>query len=323
MRAKRSDLLLLVLNQFIWGVGWSAIKYAQKQMGPVTLNVWSLGISVVTLIPFLIASRGSASSQVRLKLSFRNGVDYFIAGVIGLAGMTLLYAWGAGRSLAANGALISMSVPVLTVVVAVIVLGEKMTGARLASLGIAIAGVLMISEFRWSDVSLTGNYLFGNCLLFLGTLGNAIYVVYSKKLLAVASAIAVLFWGQVLGLLASLPFLYFEPTAIRDIPGYTAQTWFSLVFLGAVYFTATMIIFFRILTRLDAGQIMVSNYLQPVFGVLAAAVLLRERITWNMVSGGLLVLGGTALATFEDSRRDQDAIGLKQAVKQEKGGIER
>ena len=64
MRAKRSDLLLLVLNQFIWGVGWSAIKYAQKQMGPVTLNVWSLGISVVTLIPFLIASRGSASSQV-------------------------------------------------------------------------------------------------------------------------------------------------------------------------------------------------------------------------------------------------------------------
>jgi drug/metabolite transporter (DMT)-like permease len=300
MRAKRTDLLLLVFNQFIWGAGWSAIKYAQNQMGPVTLNVWSLGISVVTLIPFLLADRGSSSAP---KLTFRNYLDYFIAGVIGLAGMTLLYAWGAGRSLAANGALISMAVPVLTVVVAVIVLGEKMTGARLASLGIAIAGVLMISEFRWSEISLAGNYLFGNCLLLLGTLGNAIYVVYSKKLLAVASSIAVLFWGQVLGLLASLPFLYFEPTAIRDMAGYTAQTWFSLVFLGAVYFTATMIIFFRILSRLEAGQIMVSNYLQPVFGVLAAALLLREKITWHMVSGGLLVLAGTALATFEDSWR--------------------
>jgi len=132
--------------------------------------------------------------------------------------------------------------------------------------------------------------------------------VYSKKLLAVAGPIAVLFWGQVLGLLASLPFLCFEPAAIRDVAGYTLQTWLSLVFLGAVYFTATMLIFFRILTRLDAGQIMISNYLQPVFGVLAAATLLRERITWNMISGGLLVLGGTALATFEDSRRDQEPI---------------
>jgi drug/metabolite transporter (DMT)-like permease len=303
MRAKRSDLLLLVLNQFIWGAGWSAIKYAQNQMGPVTLNVWSLGLSVVSLVPFLLVDRRSASSTTRQRLRFCDYRDYFIAGVIGLAGMTLLYAWGAGRSLAANGALISMSVPVVTVVVAVIVLGEKMTASRLASIGIAIAGVLLISEFRLSEVRLVGNYFFGNCLLFLGTLGNAIYVVYSKKLLAVSSAIAVLFWGQVLGLLASLPFLYFEPTAIQGIAGYTARTWLSLVFLGAIYFTATMIAFFRILTRLDAGQIMVSNYLQPVFGVLAAAVLLRERITWNMVSGGLLVLAGTALATFEGSWR--------------------
>jgi len=322
MRSKRSDLLLLVLNQLIWGAGWSAIKYAQNQMGPVTLNVWSLGISVLALIPFLLADRRSASSQLLPRLSFRNYLDYFIAGVIGLAGMTLLYAWGAGRSLAANGALISMAVPVLTVVVAVIVLGEKMTGARLASLGIAIAGVLMISEFRWNEVSLAGNYLFGNCLLFLGTLGNAIYVVYSKKLLAVASSIAVLFWGQLLGLLASLPFLYFEPTAVRDIAGYTAQTWFSLLFLGAIYFTATMIIFFRILTRLDAGQIMVSNYLQPVFGVLAAAVVLRERITWNMISGGLLVLAGTALATFEDLWRARRATSVPETAVQRQGNIE-
>jgi drug/metabolite transporter (DMT)-like permease len=50
---------------------------------------------------------------------------------------------------------------------------------------------------------------------------------------------------------------------------------------------------------------MVSNYLQPVFGVLSAAVLLREKITWNMISGGLLVLAGTALATFEDAWRSK------------------
>lgn len=300
MRARRSDLLLLILNQLVWGTGWSAIKYAQKQMGPVTLNLWSLGISILTLMPFLFAeNRQQAAGNLR-NPTFGFYFHYFMAGVVGLAGMTLLYAWGAGRSLAANGALISMAVPILTAIVAVLVLNEKMTTARTASLIIAMAGVLIISDFQWNKVSLFGTSFFGNSLLFLGTLANATYVVYSKKLLAVSGEIAVLFWGQVLGFAASLPFLVFERSSLQPITSYTPQTWLSLFFLGAVYFTATMIIFFRILTRLDAGQIMVSNYLQPVFGVLAAAVLLREHITWNMICGGFLVIAGTVIATFEE-----------------------
>jgi drug/metabolite transporter (DMT)-like permease len=300
LRAKRSDLLLLISNQFVWGAGWSAIKYAQNQMGPVTLNVWSLGISIVTLIPFLLAERKRLPQPDPARLTLGFYFDYFMAGVMGLAGMTLLYAWGTGRSLAANGALISMAVPVLTAIVAVLVLSEKMTAARIASLVIAVIGVLIISDFRWHEISLFGSSLFGNSLLLLGTIANATYVVYSKKLLAVSSEVAVLFWGQVLGFTASLPFMAFERLSLQTVSSYTALTWGALIFLGGVYFTATMMIFFRILTRLDAGQIMVSNYLQPVFGVLAAAVLLREHINWSMICGGMLVIGGTTIATFEE-----------------------
>ena len=300
MRAKRSDLLLLIFNQFVWGAGWSAIVQAQKTMGPVTLNVWSLGISIVTLIPFLLAERKRVPPPNPARLPWRFYFDYFMAGVMGLAGMTLLYAWGAGRSLAANGALISMAVPVLTVIVAVVVLSEKMTTARMASLVIAVVGVLIISDFGGQEISLFGPSLFGNGLLLLGTLANALYVVYSKKLLAVSSEVAVLFWGQVLGFAASLPFMAFERSSLQPVGSYTALTWLSLIFLGGVYFTVTMMIFFRILNRLDAGQIMVSNYLQPVFGVLTAALLLSEHITWNMIGGGLLVVVGTGIATFEE-----------------------
>jgi hypothetical protein len=42
--ARKADLLLLTFLNFVWGSGWSAIKYCQDRMGPVELNVWTLSI---------------------------------------------------------------------------------------------------------------------------------------------------------------------------------------------------------------------------------------------------------------------------------------
>jgi drug/metabolite transporter (DMT)-like permease len=303
-KAHKSDLLLLVMNQFIWGVGWSAIKYPQDQMGPFTLNAWTMLISVVVLYPFAhreLATRPLKQWGNARPLTGRDYLDYFIMGFVGLAGMTLLYNWGTGKSLAANGALISMAVPVLTAVIAVFVLAEKMTIGRIGSLLIAIVGVLIISDVRGANLSLAGGYLLGNSLLLAGALCNAIYVVYSKRLLEIASPTILLFWGQVLGFIGSVPFVAMESFHLHSIVDYRWQTWASLIFLGTIYFAVAMMIFFKILSRLDAGQIMVSNYLQPVFGVLMAAILLHEKVTRTMAIGGMLVVAGTALATFEES----------------------
>jgi drug/metabolite transporter (DMT)-like permease len=302
--AKKSDLFLLAMNQFIWGTGWSAIKYPQDQMGPVALNIWTLGISVVVLLPFawpeLVNKSLNHWGNAR-KLTSGDYCDYFILGFIGLGGMTLLYNWGAGRSLAANGALIAMSVPILTAIIAVFILSEKITPGRVISLVIALVGVIIISDIRWGQLDFFGNYLFGSILFLLGAVCNAVYVVFSKRLLAISSPVVLLFWAQLLGFLISLPFIAFEGFHFQAVLSYRWQTWVALWFLGAIYFAFTMILFNRILVRLDAGQIMVSNYLQPFFGVFMAAMLLHERITLPMIVGGILVVGGTVVATFEDS----------------------
>ena len=301
--ARKSDLLLLATIQFVFGAGWVAIKYPQSQMGPVTLNVWTLGFSIIVLLPFVQREWKQTGRFNSRKLTRRDYWDYLLMGAIGLGGMTLLYNWGAGRSLAANGALISMSVPIITAVIAVIVLSERMTLGRVASLIIALVGVVIISDLQWGNVDFFGSYLFGSVLLLGGAFCNSIYVVFSKRLLEITSPVMLLFWAQVMGFLASIPFLLFEDFSFASVLAYKWQTWLSLVYLGSIYFAAAMIIFYGILHRLDAGQIMVSNYLQPFFGVVMAAILLRENITFNMIAGGLLVIGGTVLATFEDSWR--------------------
>jgi drug/metabolite transporter (DMT)-like permease len=299
-RASKSDILLLATINFVWAAGWSALKYAQFQLGPVALNVWSLGISSLVLAPFAWFARRPNHAQ-SVKLTARDYVDYLVMGLVGLTGMTLLYNWGVGSSLAENGALVSMSVPMLTALIAVPVLKEKLTRGRIISLLLTLAGVIIISGIHVGQVKLFGPYLVGNLLLLAGAVGNAVYVVFGKRLLDHFHPMTVLFWGQVLGFLGSLPFLYVEPIHASSVRTYTPYTWLALLFLGTVYFSFAMVIFYRILTRLDAGQIMVFTYLQPVFGVLIAHFVLHENMTVSMIVGGVFVVLGTLLVALEES----------------------
>jgi len=57
-----------------------------------------------------------------------------------------------------------------------------------------------------------------------------------------------------------------------------------------------------VLSRLDATQAGLMNYLIPVFGLLLAVLILGERLTWAMILGGLLVLGSTLLITVYEAK---------------------
>lgn len=297
-QARKSDILLLALDSCVWGTGWSAIKYSENHMGPVVLNLWTLGISIFALFPFAYVEY-KRNEAVRGALTRRDYIDYAVMGLLGLMAMTLLYNWGAQLSLAVNGALITTMVPILTALIAVIVLRERLTRARVLGLLVALVGVFIISDINFGSLNILGPYLIGNLLLLAGVIGNAIYVVYGKKLLERSGPMTVLFWGEVIGFLGSLPFLYFEPFRLSSVRTYTLYTWLSLIFLGTVFYAFTVVIFFKILVRLDAGQIMIFAYLQPVFGVIMAAILLHEKMTMSMIIGGLLVIIGTLIVSIE------------------------
>jgi drug/metabolite transporter (DMT)-like permease len=64
-----------------------------------------------------------------------------------------------------------------------------------------------------------------------------------------------------------------------------------------------MVLFLNVLTRLDATQAALSNYLIPFFGLIIAAQVLGERLTAPMMAGGILVLGSTLLITVYEERQ--------------------
>jgi drug/metabolite transporter (DMT)-like permease len=75
------------------------------------------------------------------------------------------------------------------------------------------------------------------------------------------------------------------------------KVWLGIALLAGLQYFLSMILFLTVLTRLDAAQAGLSNYLIPVFGVMIAAGVLGERLTARMAIGGLVVLGSTLLVT--------------------------
>jgi len=229
---------------------------------------------------------------------------YFLLALLGVFPGQVIVTWGTRISLASNAALIMLTLPVSTAVLAFIFLGERMTGIRWISFIMAIAGVLMCSGIDFRSLSLGSSYLFGNILIFLGTLGSAYYNSYGKKMLERYSPMEMLFFTYVAMFVIMTPLVLVEERQVfAHIPDFTIRTWVGLILLTFFHNYLSMVLFLKALKQLDAIQAGLSNYLITFFGVPIAAIWLGEKLTLLAIIGGVMVLGSTLLITLWDSNR--------------------
>jgi drug/metabolite transporter (DMT)-like permease len=311
--SKRSliDISLLVLVNAIWGAQFTAYKLVSSEIGPVTVSAWTFLIAAVVLIPFVVHERSRSNNTQtdhlpavgsRSLFSRRNLLGFLAIGVLGLVPASAFMAWGVARSTASNSALINLAVPIITALMAVAMLGERMTAARWLSLVISLVGVLILSELDWRHLELTSSkFLLGNFLVLLSCTSSSFYNVCSKELLRRFSPVEVLTFGYFLAVLVSVPLVCLtEPFSLDAMRHYAPSTWIGLLLLGVFVWGLAMILWLFLLKRLDVSQASVSVYLLPFLGVLISAIFLGERITGTMILGGGITLAGTILIVSMD-----------------------
>jgi drug/metabolite transporter (DMT)-like permease len=297
------DWFLLLTCNFIWASQFVLVKIVQAQMGPVAATFIPMALSTIMLIPIVHWERRRLGSASRMP--GRDLFEFILIGVLGQVVAQLFITWGMRYAPASNAALLMLALPVSTAVMAFFFLGERMTIVRWISFALAIGGVLECSGIDWNELNMTsGKFLIGNVLIFASVNGSAFYNVYSKKLLTRYTPLQVLLYSYYAVIAFLLPITaYVEPEGFRNLPQFTPGVWGGLIALAAFQYCISMVIFLTVLTRLDATQASLSNYLIPFFGVIIAAVVLHERLTMYMVLGGLLVLASTLLVTVYEERQ--------------------
>lgn len=292
-----ADWGLLLICNFIWGSQFVLVKVVQDQMGPL----------FATMLPMALATALLYFLTPALRPGQRRRGDFggFVAlGVGGQVVAQVFITWGVRLSLAANAALLSLALPVVTSVMAFAILGERMSRIRWASLALAIAGALLSSGIDWGGLGMADSrYVFGNAMILLSVSGSAFYNVYSKKLLLRYDPLQVLLYSYYAVMAVLIPLTAaMEPESFRAMAAFTPKVWMALAALALLQYGLSMVLFLRVLTRLDATQAAVSNYLIPFFGLALAGLALGEHVRVVAWIGGGVVLASSALVTIADAR---------------------
>ena len=180
-----------------------------------------------------------------------------------------------------------------------------MTPWRWLSFALGISGAIISSDIDWHNLSVfSARYLVGNALILVGCSGSAFTNVYSKGLMERFQPVRLLVVSYVFSGMICLPLLlWLEPVNWNTLESFPARPWIGLGILGFLSWGLSMVLFFRVLSRLEVTQVSLSIYLLPFFGILLSALFLNEKISGAIIGGGVLVLTGTSLILFADNRR--------------------
>jgi drug/metabolite transporter (DMT)-like permease len=283
--------LALVGATSIWGSSSVATKIAVAEVPPISLAFGRVAVAYLVLIP-LVRLRGSQPAKGRVPA---------LLGVIGVAAFVLLRNVGLRSAPAGDASLFEGGAsPALALALAVVLLGERPSGQRLAGLLGAMAGVaLAILPER---VETGGGALLGDGLLLAAAVCFAGNTVLGRLGYAGGDALAVVAGATRYGLLALVPFVAGE-WLTSGVPVPDGRTLLLVAHLGAGCSAAAYGLWGYGLSRLEAGQVAIAGNLMFVFGLVAAALVLGEVPTPSRLLGAALILAGVCLAAVERPRQ--------------------
>ncbi len=295
--------LLLVACNLMWALQFTCIKLVEGQVGAL-FTVWApMTLATLMLYPLI------RMEKHRTPLSKKDALTFLMLAALGVFPGQVILTWGTRMSLASNAALLMLTMPVTTALFAALFLRERMTPVRWVSFAAAVAGVLLCSGGDLRNLDFGSGYLVGNLLIFVGTVGNAFYNSYGKRMLERYSAMEMLFYTYVAMFILVTPLMIWqEPDSFRAIQHFTARTWTGMGLLTFFHNYLSMVLFLKALQKLDAIQTALCNYLLTVFGLPVAAIWLGERLSPTAIAGGVMVLISTlAITIWEEFRKPKTA----------------
>ena len=294
----------------MWSLQFTCIKLVQSQVGAFSTVFIPMLFATIFMLPFVYKD---VKSNKKRKLS-----DLKIFALLALAGQfpaQVLMTIGTQQSTASNGSIISLSLPVVSALMAVVFLKEKMNGLRWVSFIIAIVGVALCSMKDIMGVNLSNQYLIGNLLIFSGMVGSGFYNTLCKKIANDYTEMELLFYTYIFMVVLLFPFVWhYEGNVLSKFSSFTTNTWIGLILLTVFHNFLSMILFFKALKNLEAIQVALSNFLITFFGLPIAVIFLHEKIGLLAIIGGLLVLVSTIAITVWEYKQNVKPAAL--AVKE-------
>jgi drug/metabolite transporter (DMT)-like permease len=267
------------------GIGFAPIWVRLSETGPTATAFWRVGLALPLL--WLRAKPVAAKPYLIIVAS----------GFLFAADLTLWH-WSLKLTTVTNSTLLSNLAPLVVTLAAHWIFREKITPLFVVALFLGIGGmaVLVGKSFEFG-------HLKGDLLAVLTAIFYAGYLLTVKQLRQSMDSVTVMAWSG----LFSCPCFFLVAVLTGDtmLPA-SVQGWTILVALALISHIGGQTLIAFALGRLPASFSSITLLLQPVVAAMLAWPILGEPITVRQIIGGIIILGGIALAHLQLSSRRAD-----------------
>jgi drug/metabolite transporter (DMT)-like permease len=275
----------MLLLAVVWGLSIPVTKLGLLTLPPLTFTALRFAIAVPLLL--IIAAKHQLSWSALPRAA--------ALGVLGIAVGQVAQTFGIEGTSASVGTVISATIPVFVVVFAALRLKQPVTVRQQVGLLAAFVGIAVVAfGDAQESTTVVQTSVAGVAWMLLSTLTIAFYFVWSFELTREYGTAAVAAWSTVFGFIGVLPWAAWE--ALQVPIHITAQGLGTAAYLGFAVTVAGLFLWLHLLGTVPARVAASVQYLQPVVGIAAAAVMFGDELGILFAVGVILILSGLVLA---------------------------
>lgn len=296
--------LLLAACNFFWSFHPLLGKIALESFTPLQSGLIRYGVAWAAYVVAALALR--ARGPIFAKP--RNGRDALLIAVFGIAPFAIspvLQLTGLARTQSIDNALIVSMEPIFSVVLAWLVLKERLDLGQWSAFFVATLGFLLLSGFDPRDFSAGGEAaaarFFGCFLMMMALWGEATYSVVAR-ILSTRYPVLPLFGSAITVGAASLAIYVLSRESFPPWSAIRPESLGALLWLGVVGTALSYILWLRAVRDAPVASLVITLFIQPLLGLLWGVWFRGERLGLKEVGGAGLILAAVGAQSWRELR---------------------
>lgn len=228
-----------------------------------------------------------------------------LCGLFGVAGNQLMFFYGLNLTTPINAAIIMTSNPILVLIMAASLIGERITPKKVSGIFLGLAGAAGLI-LHGNQLSVSEDHFVGDLFIFLNATSYAIYLVLVKPLMYKYEATTVIKWVFLFGFFIVTPFGFNEFLTI-EWANFTPSIWWAFIFV--VVGTTFLAYLFNIygLKQLNPSVVSTYIYSQPLIATVVALIMQQDEIDAIKIISATLIFIGVYLVSIRKKAASTNA----------------
>lgn len=278
MKKRNAEMILLFLVA-LWGLSFSLMKPLLDSMGVFNLMTYRFMIGGYVILIYLLSKKPKTIDWNAVKSGIISGVLLFLVFYFHVGGLKY-------TSVAKNAFIVGSSVVFVPIILSVIY-RERQSKTTIVQTGLALVGLMFIT-LSGKESGINN----GDILTLIGTIIFAFYTIqiekYMEKFDPLTFSAAQI---NTVGVLSLISMLLFETPVLR----FSVSGWISILVLSVLLTGFAYALTNTMQKHVNAARVSLIYTMEPFFATLFGWFILSEQIGFNIIFGGLLMIGSIAM----------------------------